>query len=318
MLPKLSVFCITYNHGPFIAQAIESFLGQKTTFEFEIVIGDDASKDDTRAILQEYQKRYPDKIRVLLFEKNRGAIYNFVDVYHECKGEYLAICEGDDYWLDPLKLQKQVDFMESHTDYSMCFHNARVEYFDHSAPSYLLNNKDQKPVITLNDIIGDRETWFIATASIVLRKGVLPRLPAWLVQSKSGDIPLHVLLLRQGPAGYIDEVMSVYRKHNGGQSNTDHRWEAHFLFNRINMYEHLDRETGYQYTDRFKRTMAEFYWLLPDTVEYQDRFWSRLFYTMKAVKFDPEAYKMPFKKMMKEKVLTARQLNFTRRLRGLK
>ncbi|SDL45398.1 glycosyltransferase [Siphonobacter aquaeclarae] len=317
MKPKLSVYCITYNHGPFIGQALDSFLAQQTTFDFEIVVGDDASKDNTQEVLRSYQQRFPDKIRLLLHEKNRGAIYNFIDTYDACRGEYLALCEGDDYWTDPLKLQKQVEFMDSHPDFSMCFHNAEVIYQDGSAPSYLLNH-NQKEVVTVSDLIGNSETWFMATASIVLRKTFLPKLPDWISQSKSGDIPLNILLAQRGPVGYINEVMSVYRKHAGGQSNTDHRWEAHFLFNRINMYEHLDRETGYAYTDRFKRTMAEFYWLLPDTADFENRFWPRLKYTLKAVNYHPEAFRRPLATLLKEKILTPGQLAWSRRLRGLK
>ncbi len=318
MKPKLSVYCITYNHGPYIAEALESFLAQKTNFEFEIVVGDDASKDHTQEVLKEYQQRYPDKIRLLLNQVNRGAIYNFIDTYDACQGEYLALCEGDDFWIDPLKLQKQVDFMDQHPDFSMCFHNAEARYQDNSAPPYLINDHTQKKVVTVDDLIGNKETWFMATASIVLRKTFLPKLPAWMPQSKSGDIPLNILMTQRGPAGYMDEVMSVYRKHAGGQSNTDHRWQAHFLLNRINMYEHLDRETNHQFSDRFKRTMAEFYWLLPDTVEFEGKFWDRLKYTMRARKYDPENYKRPWGTLLKEKILTQKQLNFTRKLRGLK
>ncbi|MBC7892171.1 MAG: glycosyltransferase, partial [Sphingobacteriaceae bacterium] len=127
-VPKVSIYCITYNHGPYIAQALGGFLAQQTNFPFEIVVGDDASLDDTQAVLRDYQARFPEKIRLLLHEKNRGAIHNFIDVYHACQGEYMATCEGDDYWTDPLKLQKQADFLDAHPDFSMVFHNAEVRF----------------------------------------------------------------------------------------------------------------------------------------------------------------------------------------------
>ncbi|MCY7350558.1 MAG: glycosyltransferase [Cytophagaceae bacterium] len=316
-LPRVSVYCITYNHGPFIGQALDSFLAQQTTFDVEIVVGDDASGDNTQAVLLDYQRRFPEKIKLLLNQTNRGAIHNFMDTYHACRGEYVATCEGDDYWTDPHKLQKQVDFMDQHPDFSMCFHNAEVRFDDESEPGYLLN-QNQKPVVTVDDLIGNAETWFMATASLLLRKTFLPQLPAWIAESKSGDIPLNILLAQRGPIGYLDEVMSVYRKHGGGQSFTDHRWEAGFLFNRINMYQHLNRETGYQYRERFRKTMAEFYWHLPDTIEYRERIWHRLLYTLRAVRYNPEQYRRPLLTLIKEKILTPAQLSASRRLRGLK
>ena len=316
--PKVSVYCITYNHGPFIAQALDSFLAQQTTFDVEIVVGDDASRDNTQAVLLDYQRRFPGKIKLLLNQTNRGAIHNFIDTYHACRGGYVATCEGDDYWTDPLKLQKQADFLDRHPDFSMCFHNADVRTDNNSEPPYLLNPPDQKAVTTLQDLIGEKETWFMATASILLRKTFLPVLPAWIAESKSGDIPLNILLAQRGPIGYLDDVMSVYRKHGGGQSNTDHRWQAGFLFNRINMYQHLDQETGYAYRERFRKTMAEFYWHLPDTVEYRERLWYRLLYTWRAVRYNPAQYRRPLLTLLKEKIFTPAQLRASRRLRGLK
>lgn len=314
--PKVSVYCITYNHGPFIAQALDSFLAQETKFEVEIVVGDDGSQDDTQAILREYQTRFPEKIRLLLSEKNRGAIHNFIDVYHACRGEYMATCEGDDYWTDPLKLQKQADFLDAHPDFSMVFHNAEVRFDNDEEPPYHLNQA-QKPVVTIEDLVGEKETWFMATASIMLRKTFLPVLPDWIRESKSGDIPLNILLAQRGPIGYLDEVMSVYRRHGGGQSNTDHRWLAEFLYNRINMYERLDQATGGRYRERFRKTMAEFVWHLPDTVEYENRLWPRLKYTLRALRYHPDAYRQPWLDLIRDKILPPAWVAATRRLRGL-
>lgn len=314
--PKVSVYCITYNHGPFIAQALDSFLAQRTNFEFEIVVGDDASHDDTQAILLDYQRRFPEKIRLLLSETNRGAIHNFIDVYHACRGEYMATCEGDDYWTDPLKLQKQADFLDAHPDFSMVFHNAEVRFDHNEEPPYYLN-QNQKPIVTIEDLIGEKETWFMATASIMLRKTFLPVLPEWIRESKSGDIPLNILLAQRGPIGYLDEVMSVYRKHGGGQSNTDHRWLADFLYNRINMYERLDQATEGRYRNRFRKTMAEFVWHLPDTVEYENRLWPRLKYTLRALRYHPDAYRQPWLNLIRDKILPPAWVAATRRLRGL-
>ena len=119
----LSVMTITYNHEPYIAQAIESFLVQKTTFDVEIVIGEDRSTDNTLQICLDYKAKYPGKVRVLSRDTNIGMMANMIDTFSQCKGKYVAVCEGDDYWTDPYKLQKQVDFLEKNEEYAICCHN---------------------------------------------------------------------------------------------------------------------------------------------------------------------------------------------------
>ena len=123
---KVSVCIITYNHARFIGQALESALMQKTNFDYEIVIGEDCSTDNTGLICKKYAEMYPDKIRLLQNDKNLGVIENFKRTLYACKGEYVALLEGDDYWTDELKLQKQVDFLESNRDYAIVFHNAEI------------------------------------------------------------------------------------------------------------------------------------------------------------------------------------------------
>ena len=124
--PLLSILSITYNHEKFIAQAIESWLMQKTDFEFEIVIGEDCSTDNTLQIIKEYQKEHPDLIKVITSEQNVGMQANFIRTYEACQGKYIALCEGDDYWTDPLKLQKQVDFLEENENYFITGHKAKI------------------------------------------------------------------------------------------------------------------------------------------------------------------------------------------------
>ena len=120
--PLVSVVTITYNHAPYIAKCIEGVLMQQVNFPMEFIIAEDCSTDGTRAICEEYAKKYPDLIRLLPSEGNMGAVMNEQRAFEAARGKYIATCEGDDYWTDPLKLQKQVDFLESHSDYSVCFH----------------------------------------------------------------------------------------------------------------------------------------------------------------------------------------------------
>ncbi len=115
----ISICTITYNHEKYISQAIESFLMQNTTFEYEIVIADDASQDNNQKIINKYQNENPDKIKAILQEHNIGMMNNLIDALNNCKGKYLAFCEGDDYWTDPLKLQKQVDFLEANPEFGL-------------------------------------------------------------------------------------------------------------------------------------------------------------------------------------------------------
>ena len=117
--PKASILCVTYNHAPYIRQAIDSFLMQETNFSYEIIIADDCSTDGTSAICAEYAEKYPDLVRYLPSEKNVGGVENERRAIEAAQGEYIAVCEGDDYWLDNQKLQKQVEFMDAHPDYSV-------------------------------------------------------------------------------------------------------------------------------------------------------------------------------------------------------
>lgn len=119
--PLASISCVTYNQEKFIGKAIESFLAQKTNFPFEIIIGEDCSTDATRKIVSGYRDKYPDIIRLITSDENVGPLINGFRTKQQCRGKYIAICDGDDYWIDPLKLQKQVDFLEANPDYIMVY-----------------------------------------------------------------------------------------------------------------------------------------------------------------------------------------------------
>ncbi len=126
----VSIVCITYNHEPYLRQALEGFLIQETSFPVEIILAEDCSTDGTRAICEAYAAKYPDKIHYIWSETNVGAVENERRAIAAARGKFIALCEGDDYWTDPLKLQKQVDFMESHLEYSVTFHRYKIYYED--------------------------------------------------------------------------------------------------------------------------------------------------------------------------------------------
>jgi glycosyltransferase involved in cell wall biosynthesis len=219
---KVSVCIITYNHERFIEQAINSVLMQRTNFDYEIVIGEDCSTDNTGLICKKYAEMYPDKIRLLQNDKNLGMIENFKRTLYACKGEYVALLEGDDYWTDELKLQKQVDFLESNRDYAVVFHNAEIliektgekyiGYSDEATKPFMI--KTPNPTTTLQEIAAGN---YIYTATSLFRNNLYNKLPTWFSSDLPAvDWPIHVINAHYGKIFFMDEVMAVYRVHNLG------------------------------------------------------------------------------------------------------
>lgn len=206
---KVSVLMITYNHEQFIAQAIESILMQQVSFEYEIVIGEDCSTDRTRDIIISYRKKYSDKIRALLHEKNIGMQKNFVQTYKACQGKYIGLCEGDDYWTDPSKLQKQVDFLEANPDFSICFHKVKILEDNQLKDDYIT----QVPSTT-STILELARGNYIHTLSCVFRNNISNIFGPHFASSPLGDYYLHMMNARHGKIYYINEILGVYRVHN--------------------------------------------------------------------------------------------------------
>jgi len=213
--PLVSVCMITYNHEKYIAQAIEGVLLQITDFRYELVIGEDCSLDGTRSICVDYQRKHPETIRLYLREHNLGMMPNFIETFQACSGKYIALCEGDDYWIDPYKMQKQVDFLEGHPECAICFHDVRYVYEDSNTPQRILPNysENQREIYTVEDLLVKN---FIPTLSVMFKNGLINPYPDWLIKSKIGDWPLHVLNALHGDIGYIHQEMGVYRVHRGG------------------------------------------------------------------------------------------------------
>jgi len=214
---KVSVAMITYNHEPFIAQAIESVLMQQAHFAVELVIGEDCSTDRTREIVRSYGARYPERIRLLLPEHNRGAMPNFVATMRACRGQYIALCEGDDYWTYPLKLQKQVDFLEMNTECSLCFHEAYDLWPDGHRTEYVRSRQPTiKPLYSIEDVLVGH---FIPTASMVFRNGLVAGSHPDFLRVPAGDWMVHVMLAQKGALAFLDENWSVRRIHPGGMTS---------------------------------------------------------------------------------------------------
>lgn len=212
--PLLSVALITYNQEEFIAECIEGMVNQKTDFSFEIVIGEDCSTDGTRAICKQYKEKYPELIRLILPESNLGMMGNWINTINSCESKYIAICEGDDYWIDENKLQKQVDFLENNPDYTLCSTASQLlaQIYGH-----YYNVDIKKDTLTTRDLL--EEDWGIMTATIVFRKDAL-QMPDWFKKVKNGDYSLQLLVSLNGKIKCLSNYTSVYRQHAGGISNS--------------------------------------------------------------------------------------------------
>ncbi len=203
---------ISYNHQDFIAKAIDSILMQKVDFEYEIIIGDDCSKDNTAAIIEQYRAKFPLIIKPLKYEKNVGMIQNCINVLSACTGKYIAILEGDDYWTDKLKLQTQVDFLEQNDDYVMCYHDVNSLKNNKLAKAYHWNVPDT----TDQDYLLKNGN-FIITLSVMFRNKA--NIVSFLTQCKTapfGDFLIYIAATEQGKIKYIKKNMGVYRVHDGG------------------------------------------------------------------------------------------------------
>jgi glycosyltransferase involved in cell wall biosynthesis len=212
MTPKVSVCMISYRHEAFIAQAIESILAQQCDFDFELVIGDDCSPDGTGAICDEYARRDP-RVRLLARDRNLGVMANFSRTLQACSGEYVAVCEGDDYWIDPLKLAKQVSFLDAHPDHAAATHQARV--VREGEPPRLFR-EGVPATLGPRDLIGGR---LFHTASVLFRRPIVDTFAA-APTVLSCDRLLNFCMAFAGKVHYSDEQMCAYRLHGAGMSST--------------------------------------------------------------------------------------------------
>jgi glycosyltransferase involved in cell wall biosynthesis len=214
----LSVCCITYNHKQFIGEAIDGFLMQKTNFPFDVVIGDDCSTDGASEIIDAYKEKYPDKIKVIRGSKNVGAHENMRNTIKACTGKYIALCDGDDYWTDPNKLQKQVDFLERNNEYVMCCHYTRV--IDANYNTLYVDPNPQPLVHTYHDLLTGKQVE-TKTATVVYHNIQQVNQifdETWYNDFFAADKLLKIFATyKTARKIYVmPEVMSCYRNHVGG------------------------------------------------------------------------------------------------------
>jgi Glycosyl transferase family 2/Carbohydrate binding domain len=248
---KVTVIITTYNHERFINEAVDSVLMQETNFDYDVVIIEDRSTDRTRDIVIEYQKAYPEKIRLVLPEVNKCDNSEFMKAILSSPSPYVAILDGDDYWTCRQKLQKQVDYLDQHPECALCFHDVRIIYDDGSQEPRNSNPSDQKEISTLEDLF---EGCFITTCSTMFRQGVFGEFPSWYDNDKCADWSLFVLAAEHGMIGCINEVMAVYRLHPGGFWTGRGRTDQ--LESVIQFYENLCGYLPVQHTSKIKTQLA--------------------------------------------------------------
>ena len=251
---KVSIIMLTYNHEKFIAAAIEGVLVQQANFSFELIVANDHSTDYTEAIVETYRGKSPAIIKGFCNKKNLGPRFNFIKAYSRAAGEYIALCEGDDYWRDPGKLQQQVDFLEYNKDFILSFHD--IEMIDEEGKP--MDDQRQPPEskrdFDRNGLLGS----YIPTPTIVFRN-ILKTLPAAFEKTDNGDALLQALLTRRGKAKYFAGIQpAVVRVHGGGIWSSRHylaKWSStlktHYL-----IFKSLDaglrKNVAAQYIDMYE------------------------------------------------------------------
>ena len=259
----VSVYCLAYNHEKYIRDCLDGFINQKTNFKFEVIVHDDASTDGTADIIKEYAEKYPDIIKPIFQNENqysKGIAILLTYIIPKCHGKYIAICEGDDYWCDDTKLQKQADILEAYPDYVACVHaNKVINYLDDTEWINSLYNTSR--IVNVVDVLTPMIPVF-HTTSIFYRKSILDNRPDFFTET--WDYALLVYLAILGPIYYINENMSVYRTllpgswtmRNHGKNNR--KKELGFQKYHVNFLKAVDEYSDFKYHDIIDKNILNF------------------------------------------------------------
>jgi glycosyltransferase involved in cell wall biosynthesis len=252
MTKLVSVCIITYNHGNYIEDALDSVLKQEGSFDLEIVIGEDCSNDDTRAVCERYAEAYPGRIKLLPSEKNLGVMPNILRTIKECSGSYVCLCEGDDYWINARKIDLQLKVFERFDETSLVFHNSKVVYegLPKGKPSFFLE-QETPSILKTEDII---QNFSIPTASMMFRRDLL-KIPVWLEEIYNGDFALSLLLSLEGEVRKLEGTHSVYRKNFAGLSGTYPRFNVPIRI--IELLTLFDYQSNYRFQQTIKAKKIE-------------------------------------------------------------
>jgi glycosyltransferase involved in cell wall biosynthesis len=261
--PVISVIVLTYNHERYIAEALTSVLTQTAAPPHEILVAEDYSPDGTRLVLRELEAKHPNRFTILDRGRNLGLSANLEDALGRCRGRYLAILEGDDAWCDPQKLHKVAAALDAHSEWTGCFHAVRpVTDQPRLLPSVLPGSFPDRP-LTFDDLLMDN--LIPSYSAVTYRRGIVTSLPEWHRRQANGDWGLHLLHAAQGPIGFLPEIMTAYRVHEGGMWTSmplAERWrQQHALWTAI------DRHFEGRFADRIQAARDRFFTVLATEVE---------------------------------------------------
>jgi glycosyltransferase involved in cell wall biosynthesis len=249
--PKVTVLLATYNHEQWVNQALDSVLMQETDFAVETVVIEDCSTDRTREIVMRYAEKYPDRITLMLAERNYNSNVVWSQALRDARAPYVVSLDGDDYWTSPHKLSRQVRFMEEHPDCSLSYHDATCVFVE-SGETYNYNPLDQKEVSTVEDLLAAN---FVPTVGAMFSKRLIDPVPAWVGNVRWGDWGINLHAACHGTVRYINEVMAVYRIHRDGA------WsglsEIQQTEGNLECYEQMNANLQYKYDALIKAQIAE-------------------------------------------------------------
>lgn len=287
----VTIASTTYNMEAYIGEAIESWLAQETSFPIEIIISDDGSTDGTCDVVRSYIDKHPN-IR-LISTGHIGKMPNFIRSLKESKGKYIALCDGDDYWIDTHKLQKQFDFMESHPEFSECFTNsyvintwsgekkvAKTQIWDEATTEGLLKHRDNDNVQMSP---GHTSTFFF-------RNQFIQEYPKWMYGDVMTDFPLYMLMSRYGKAKFINEITSVYRHRLDGVSSKNYSFERNTR-RRIYVYKNVNRDFHYKFRRIINPIIADYYFSLGKRLFKTGKKVSGLLTSIHALGYNPNVLK---------------------------
>lgn len=258
----VSVGCTVYNHERYLRKCLESLVMQKTAFPYEVIVHDDASTDSSAAIIREFAQRYPDKIVPIYQTENQYSkgISPLAPILAQARGRYVALCEGDDFWTSADKLQKQVDFLEQHPDFSLCAHAAYCAHEDSSFyRGRVFRPYSESREVSVPELLSG---WKFATNSLFYRRSAQKEpVPPFQGDCPSGDFALTAYLALKGRVYYLDELLSAYRVDSVGSINWTFKddMSRHIVSRQkfIAMLHRIDDYTAHQYSDTIRSTIEQ-------------------------------------------------------------
>ncbi len=267
--PSVSIICLTYNQEKYVRECFEGFVMQQTSFPFEVLVYDDASTDNTPSIIHEYTNKYPNIFHPTLYKENNFSKgLGYVGLYtgiKDAQGKYVAYCEGDDYWTDPLKLQKQVDFLEAHPSYEVCAHETLVRNENYPRTDGLLFSQMNKNLFVSTTkkhyTFEDSLTGNIFHISSLMYRNFSLVLPSWIASISACDMILFMLLAQKGDMFVMPNAMSVYRGHEGSvtSSNSDYLSSVKFYELSIKVLELMNEHWKFVYQRKIYPLISRYY-----------------------------------------------------------